>query len=344
MAGARRGGAETFFVSLVLALHRAGVEQRVVIRRDAARAALLAAGGVAPVELGFGGLLDFFTAGRLARLAAAYRPAVAVAWMSRAAAVLPAGPFVRVGRLGGYYDLKYYSRCDHLVCNTRDIARYCRDGGWPQDRVHYLPNFVAPRRLAPADRAAFTTPTDTPLLLAMGRLHRNKAFDVLLAAVAALPGVWLWIAGEGEEQAALTALAGRLGVADRVRFLGWRDDREALLAAADVCVVPSRVEPFGNVILDAWSAGKPLVAADAAGPAAYIEPDVNGLLTPIDDSAALAAAIQRLLRDASLSRRLAAGGTAAWQKDFSETAAVRNWRNFFATVTHAAAAAAKVAT
>jgi glycosyltransferase involved in cell wall biosynthesis len=205
--------------------------------------------------------------------------------------------------------------------------------------VHYLPNFAAPRQLAPASRAELGTPSDKPLLLAMGRLHANKAFDVLLAALAALPGVWLWIAGEGKEQAALTGLAGQLGVADRVRFLGWRDDREALLAAADVCVVPSRVEPFGNVILDAWSAGKPLVATDAAGPAATIESETNGLLTPIDDSAALAAAIERLLRDKRLSRQLVAGGTAAWQKDFSEAAAVRNWRDFFGKVTQAKVAA-----
>ena len=76
-----------------------------------------------------------------------------------------------------------------------------------------------------------------------------------------------------------------------MRFLGWRDDRAALLAAADVCVMPSRYEPFGTVMAEAWSAGTPLIVAAAQGPRAYVKDGENGLMVPIDDAAALAAAI-----------------------------------------------------
>jgi glycosyltransferase involved in cell wall biosynthesis len=268
----------------------------------------------------------------LRRLAAVYRPDIAIGWMSRAAAKFPRGPYVLVGRLGGYYELNYFRRCDHLICNTRDLVRYCVDGGWSAERIHYLPNYVEPRPMPAQARAALATPDGAPLLVALGRLHRNKAFDVLLAALARLPNVWLWLAGEGPERAALAAQARELGIASRVRFLGWREDREALYGAADLCIVPSRAEPFGNVILDAWAAGLALVAAASSGPAAYIRDGENGLLVPTDDPAALAAAIGRLIAAPDLRERLIAGGRAAWQAEFTEPAVVAHWLEFFRRV------------
>jgi len=67
-----------------------------------------------------------------------------------------------------------------------------------------------------------------------------------------------------------------LGLESRVRFSGWRDDRAALLAAADICVFPSRYEPFGTVTVDAWAAKRPLIAAAAQGPKAYVTDGTDG--------------------------------------------------------------------
>jgi len=120
IAGARHGGAETFFVSLVLALHAAGLDQRVVMRRNAERGARLRAAGIEPVELRFGGRFDLRTPRRLAREAADYRADVVVTWMSRASYLFPRGDYVLVGRLGGYYGLKYFRKCDHLLGITPD--------------------------------------------------------------------------------------------------------------------------------------------------------------------------------------------------------------------------------
>ena len=124
MAGARHGGAEAFFTRLALALHRAGLEQEVVIRRDRERAETLRGGGLRPHELAFGGPLDLLTPLRLRLLARSYRPDLVLTWMNRATIRMPAGPWRHVARLGGYYDLKYYRRCDHLVGNTPDIVRH----------------------------------------------------------------------------------------------------------------------------------------------------------------------------------------------------------------------------
>lgn len=325
MGGAPRGGAEAYFEALAAAFHRAGQEQRIVIRRNAERAARLRAAGLEPVQLPFGGPLEPVTRLALRWQLDRFRPDAVITWMSRASAKMPRSRALHVGRLGGYYDLRHFAHCDLLVCNTLELVEWCVDAGWPRRRVHYLPNFVSLTPRPAEDRARLQTPDGVPLLLAMGRLHENKAFDIALRALVDLPEVWLWLAGEGKLEAELKALAAELGVAGRVRFLGWRDDKEALLAAADLVIVPSRVEPFGNVILDAWAAGRPLVAAAAAGPAAHVSDGENGVLVPIDDPAALAAAVRQVLDDRALREALVAGGAATLAEGYAEAAVVRRW-------------------
>jgi glycosyltransferase involved in cell wall biosynthesis len=332
MAGARHGGAENFFVRLAIALARAGEEQRLLIRRDGERAAILRRAGLAVEELPFGGWLDRATRRGFRAAIAAFRPQIVLTWMNRATRLCPRGDFVHVGRLGGYYDLKYYRQCDHLVANTRDIAAYLGRAGWPAEHTHYLPNFVAADAAERLPRAACATPEDIPLALALGRLHVNKAFDMLLAALARVPRVHLWLAGEGALRPALERQARTLGLEGRVRFLGWREDTAALLAAADFLVCPSRHEPLGNVVIEAWAAGVPVVAAASAGPAALIADGISGLLVPVDDAAALARAIERLAADETLRRRLAAGGHAAHAAEFAEARVVGLYRDLFARV------------
>ncbi|HKF74346.1 MAG TPA: glycosyltransferase [Stellaceae bacterium] len=332
MAGARHGGAEFFFVRLALALHHAGQEQRLIIRRDAERAATLRAGGLSPAELPFGGLFDVRTRLGMWRILRAYRPQVVLSWMSRAARLCPPGEFVHVGRLGGYYDLKYYRRCDHLIGNTRDIVAYLVRSGWPESRAHYLPNFVPEMAAPKVARASLDTPEEAPLALALGRLHPNKGFDVLIEALARAPGLYLWLAGEGADRAQLETRAERLGVGRRVRFLGWREDAAALLATADMLVCSSRHEPLGNVVIEAWAAGTPVVAASSMGPAALVRDGVTGLLVPIEDADALARAMIRLADDHTLRAELARAGRAAYAAEFSESLVVGQYRDFIERV------------
>lgn len=333
MAGAPHGGAETCFVDTVLALYRAGIDQRVVIRRDLSRAALLRSGGIDPVELSFGsGWIDIKTRSSLKRIAAEYRPDIAMAWMKRAAEFLPAGDFVGLGWLGGFYDLKYYRHCRHLVGMSPDMRDHIVKAGWPADRAHILRAYAPDGDGHRLDREAFGVPDGAPLLLALGRLHPAKAFDVLLDAMAAVPGAHLWIAGEGDLRPALEEQIRRLGLGERVRLLGWRNDRLDLLATADVCVFPSRYEPFGIVSIEAWAARIPLVATRSAGPGALIEDGSDGLLVPIDDVSALAAALRRVLDDAPLRSRLAENGRRRYEAEFTEAAVVASYRALFEKV------------
>ena len=330
MAGADYGGAEEFFVRLAIALNSSVVQQRVVIRKHKLRASQLRAGGVEPVELGFGSPLDAVTRWGLREQISEFNPDIVLTWMNRATAMLPArGKFLHVGRLGGYYNLKYYRACDHLVANTEDIVNYLKNNGWGEDQVHYLPNFVTAKTAPKIKRKEYYTPNNATLLLALGRLHENKAFDVLLEAVAQVPNAYLWIAGEGPLRETLEREAERLGVRPRIRFLGWRHDVEALYATADILVCPSRHEPLGNVIIEGWAHGVPVVAADNLGPGALIKDEETGILFPVNDANALAAALKRLISNDELGRRLAENGKKIYKTKFSEKIVVDKYIKLF---------------
>ena len=332
MAGARHGGAETFFVRLAAALQRAGETQRVLIRRDPERAGRLRAAGVAVGELAFGGRLDLATRWRFRREIAGWRPDIVLSWMSRAARACPRGDFVHVGRLGGYYDLKYYRSCDRLVANTRAIVAYAVANGWPPERIDYLPNFV-PDAGAAAQRSPRPS-RERPLALAVGRLHPNKGFSLLLEALAMTRDVRLAIAGDGPLRNVLERRAEDLAIADRVRFFGWREDVPDLMARADFLVCPSLHEPLGNVVIEAWSAGLPVIATASDGPKGLIEDGASGLLVPLRGQpgggpVALAAAIETLCHEPALGQRLALAGRRAYEAEFTEAAVVAQYRGFF---------------
>lgn len=328
MAGAAIGGAEAFYERLTLALPEAGFEVQPIIRTDPARAARLAA--LHPLQLRFGGPLDLMTRPRLHAALRRFRPAITMAWMNRAARHAPRGPWALVGRLGGYYDLKYYRHCDHLVANTQDLVRWIAGQGWPVQRVHHLPNFADDLLgTAPA-----SLPGTAPRILGLGRLHRNKGFDLLIRAMAQLPQATLVIAGEGPERAALEALARECGVAGRTHLIGWRDDPGALLAACDVFVASSRHEPLGNMVLEAWSAARPVVAAAAQGPRELIVEGATGLLAPLESADGLAARIRTVLEGPALAAALAAAGRAEFARAHARAPVLARWRD----VLHAIAA------
>ena len=332
MAGARYGGAEAFFSRLALGLARSGQEQKLVIRDHAERAAHLRGEGIAVTELPFRGRFDLRTGLVLRRLVRDWQPQVVLTWMSRATIAMPRGRFVRVARLGGYYDLKYYRRCHHLIGNTRDIVAYMIGQGWPAERAHYLPNFVDDRRVPAVPRSSLGTPEGALLVLALGRLHRVKGFDVLLQAVARTPGAHLWLAGDGPERAALQRLIHSLGIAERVRLLEWREDVPALMASADLLVCPSRHEPLGNVVLEAWAQRVPVIASAAEGPRALIQPGRTGLLVPVEDADALAAAIGLLKADSGRRAELADAGYAAFAAEFVEARVTAAYRDLIGRV------------
>ncbi len=318
MAGAPTGGAETFAQDAITALAAQGVEQRVVTRPHPLPLARFADAGIPVEKLQFSRIDRWLGARRRIRdLAAGFKADLVHAWMARAISFVPSGmPCPVIGWFGGPYDLKYYRSADFFVGVTHDIARHIVASGGAVNRTFVVHTFGTLPDAPPIRRADLNTPDDAPVLLTLSRLHPKKGIDTLLHALAAVPGAYLWLAGDGPDRAAYESLTERLGLSGRVRFLGWRTDRRALLEAADICVLPSRYEPFGTVIVEAWSMRRPLVATLADGARQYVRDGRDGLLCPIDDAAALADRIARVVADPNLRAQLAANGYDFYRRTF----------------------------
>ena len=146
-------------------------------------------------------------------------------------------------------------------------------------------------------------------LVAVGRLEQVKGFDLLIQALALLDAEPPWelvLAGEGSQRALLEQLAGTYGIAERVRFAGFRDNPYTLIKHADLLVVSSRAEAFPNVIIEAQALGTAVISVDCySGPRLMIEDDVDGRLVAPHNPAALAAAIAALLDEPATRKRLA---------------------------------------
>jgi glycosyltransferase involved in cell wall biosynthesis len=155
---------------------------------------------------------------------------------------------------------------------------------------------------------------DRPYVLGLGRVVEKKGFDLLLRGYAAMAPdrrtADLVIGGAGAALEGLEALAHELGIAEQVHFVGRldRDQVASAMAGATVFVMPSRLEPFGIVLLEAWRAGVAVVATTWGGPPEFVTDGVDGVLVDPFDADRVAAALSDLLADADRRRAIAAAG------------------------------------
>jgi L-malate glycosyltransferase len=197
---------------------------------------------------------------------------------------------------GGQIALQRHAyRCAQvIVANSHAASRQLIAEGVPTQRIRIVPNGVSIERFAPRAEARGVS-----TVLTVANLRTEKAHEVLLAAAAQLapryPHLRFQIAGDGPRMAELRALSSTLGVAERVSFLGHREDVPALLAGADAFVLPSRSEAFPNGAIEAMAAGLPVVASATGGLLDLIDSGRTGLLVRPDDPAALAEAIEGLV-------------------------------------------------
>jgi glycosyltransferase involved in cell wall biosynthesis len=194
---------------------------------------------------------------------------------------------------------------------------------WPLSKIVVVPNGIDASRLRcepdAALRAILSHDGTRPVVLTTARLVPAKGLVCLLEAVRTLPQVHVVIAGDGPQRDELMTRARDLGLADRVDFLGQRDDVPQLLACSDIVASPSFNEGFPLAVLEAMAAEKPIVATRVGGTREAIVDGHSGLLIPPGDPAALAAAVGRLLNDPSLAARLARAARARVEESFSST-------------------------
>ena len=205
-------------------------------------------------------------------------------------------------------------RAVHVFCPSEYLRRIALGWGVDPARVSVLPN-PAPALpvLPPRDELRRALELDGPTLAFAGRLTSQKALDVALVAVAAVPGIALVLLGDGPERPGLERLAAELGLDGRVRFLGGgsRDDVLRLFRAADASLLSSAGANFPHTVVEALAVGTPVVATSVGGVGEVVRDGENGLLVPPGDAAELAAAIRRLFAEEGLRDRLAAAAAAS---------------------------------
>lgn len=211
---------------------------------------------------------------------------------------------------------------DRLITVCHAFAReLSRDKGVALDKISVLHNSIRPQQPATENeaqtlRSRFGIANDEYLVLAVGRLSKEKAHIDLLAAFSHLqesnPDVKtkMMIVGDGPERARLEAAAESLGCKERVIFAGQVSDVRPFYSAADVFALPSHSEGAPNVLLEAMAAKIPIVATEVGGMPEMVEHNQSALLVPANDPPALATAIARALTDKDLAQRLTANASA----------------------------------
>ncbi len=206
---------------------------------------------------------------------------------------------------------------DCVLVNAEAIREALIHQGYRPGNIVVIRNGVvasrpAGRQNGAAVRRALGVPASAPLVFVFSRLNTMKGLEYFIEAAAVVagtfPGVRFLIVGDGGRRQELEAHARRLGLENRVIFTGFRTDVPELLSEAAISVLPSLSEGLSNSLLESMAAGVPVIAANVGGNSEIIEHEGSGLLVPVRDSVALAAAMGRLLEDPLLAARFAQAG------------------------------------
>jgi len=322
-----RGGQRQVLL-LCAGLARRGQPVALLARQGGELARRAAGAGLEVVETPVSGGLDPRAVRSLLRAMRRFRPAVVGLHSSRSHNVAAAAKFVggpeqplfvvtrRVDFTPGRDPLnrwKYLHGADGYIAISKAVEQELVASGIPAEKIRIVHSGVAPPAVPPDARRELREELgisgEALLLGVVAALTDHKGHRYLLEAMpgilAAFPEAVLLLAGDGELGEELEELAEGLGIAGKVRFLGYRNDVPRILGALDLFVMPSKLEGLGTSVVDAMLAGAPVVATRAGGLPELIEDGVTGLLAEPRSPESLGERIVDALGDAGLRSRLA---------------------------------------
>jgi L-malate glycosyltransferase len=221
---------------------------------------------------------------------------------------------------------------DCVLVNADSIRDVLIGQGYRANKLAVICNGIVPSRFrrgqdSKSVREELGLPASARLVMVLSRLNPMKGVEYFLDAAAVVaqecPDVRFLIVGDGRNKSELQARAATLGLADRVVFTGFRTDASRLLSEVAVSVLPSLSEGLSNTILESMAAGVPVIATRVGGNPELIEDGVSGLLVPTRDSAALAAAMIKLLSNPRLASALSETGQRRIGEMFSMQSSIR---------------------
>ena len=325
MGGYSDGGAEIFYIDALAALSNLNIEQYAIVNKKNKK-------GIKKLEelnipfktVSFNKLIKWPSKLIISKVIKDFDPDIAHYWMGRACSFLITGEHINIGWHSGYRGVERFRACDYHIALTSELKKHIALQGINSNKIYELPIYTHKNLSNKIVRKDFDTPEDKPLLLSLSRLHPVKGLDILLEAMVKVPEAFLWIAGSGPLKNDLIRQSERLGLKQRVKFLGWREDKEALMATADICVFPSRNDSFGAVIIESWAARKTTVACKAPGPLGLISHRKDGILAEIDNAEEFSKSVNEIINNKMLAKKLANNGYKKFQKCYTEKVFVRN--------------------
>ncbi len=342
------GGAENCYVHLTKKLAADGHET-VAINRPGSRVAPMLSVGIRQHQVPMANQWDLYSVLKMRRLIRAEQPQIVQTYMGRATRLTRVPKelaAIHIARLGGFYKIDgYYRHADAWIGITHKLCDYLLQAGLPRQRIFRIPNFVPPPVPALSDelaalRHSLNLPDNALLLVSFGRFVEKKGFADLLEALARLPievagrRPVLLLGGDGAQREPLRAQCQRLGLDERVRFLGWLERPDPYLQIADVVVFPSRHEPMGRILQEAWNYAKPVVCTRSEGPSEIATDEVNVLFCPVGDPVALAERLLLALQaDPADLRQLGGEGQATLRRHYTEQAAAASYVELYSEAT-----------
>jgi len=205
---------------------------------------------------------------------------------------------------------------DHVDASLRFV---------PRRRKTTIRNFIDMTDIMPVGAA------DGKLVSYVGRLTALKRVEDVIAALPHTrdPGLKLQVIGDGPLQRELARVAERLGVGERVSFLGFREDALALLGASAALVLPSLTEGTSRILMEAMAMGKPVIGTDVQGINNLIEHDVSGILVPTKDPRAIARALDRVTADRAFAGRIGAAARRFIMESRSAAVIVKEYESLY---------------
>lgn len=330
----KSGGAERHTRQLMLGLRERGHDVHYAGPADGWLGEKLRADGFACFHVPLHGLVDLPSIWRLAQYARRIQADVVHghltrgAWYAGWAAKLSGCPNIATAHSDNAG--KHFGRADRIIAVSEAVAHFLQRSGYAHERIRTVHHGIAdiaqhwPAHIRDITRNSLGVPPNVPCLLMAARIVAAKGHDVALQALATLKQCpWtLVLAGDhhGDLGPQTQALASELGIADRVHFLGLREDVPALLAAADILLAPSRREALSLTLLEASACSLPIVASRVGGIGEVVQNHISGRLVPPDDPNALAQALIPLLNDPTLRHKLGAAARQHFEASFTEHA------------------------
>ncbi len=307
------GGIEQAFVDYCVGLSERGQKVTAILYPDSVAHGLLrdANANVDIVPLKNWSEWDIFAMFRLRKILLQMSPDCIIAHANRAYSLAEkaVGGKIPVIAVAQNYSTRRFTDADAVFTTTHDLISHLVQQGVSEERVFHIPNMIRCSELPhrPARR-------DVPVIGTMGRFVLKKGFDTYITALEILKNrgyeFKAILGGSGDEEAHLKEQARVSGLTDILSFPGWILDKKAFYTGIDIFCLPSLHEPFGIVLLEAFTHGAAVVSTDSEGPRDIITPNYDALMIEKANPEALANALEQLLRDPALADKLAANAFA----------------------------------